>query len=176
MLKSLVLVFAMTALGGALQQSPSPDPLAALAPLIGRWTGTSEGQPGNGQVTREYMRLFGSRFLIQARNRTVYLPQEKNAKGEVHEDVGIYSFDRARQRMVFRQFHSEGFVNQYVHEPRADAPLVFISEAIENIPAGWRARETLTLTSADTLEEVFELAEPGKDFALYSRSRLKRTQ
>jgi len=39
---------------------------------------------------------------------------------------------------------------------------VFTSEAIENIPAGWRARETYVVTGPDEFEEVFELAEPGK--------------
>jgi hypothetical protein len=174
MAKLVVAALVAVSLGPAGQTAPS-DPLAPIAPLIGVWAGTSEGQPGKGEVEREYSRLFGSRF-VQARNRTVYPPQEKNPKGETHEDFGIYSFDRARQRIVFRQFHTEGFVNQYVQQPGTGATLVFSSEAIENIPAGWRARETLIITATDTLEEVFELAEPGKDFALYSRSRLKRTR
>ncbi|MGH8247883.1 MAG: hypothetical protein ACREUU_15795, partial [Gammaproteobacteria bacterium] len=35
-------------------------------------------------------------------------------KVEVHEDWGVISYDRARRTFVFRQFHVEGFVNQYV--------------------------------------------------------------
>jgi hypothetical protein len=175
MAKLFVALLVIVSLSAAsIEQTPT-DPLAPIAPLIGDWVGTSEGQPGKGDVERGYTRLFGSRF-VQVRNRTVYPPQEKNAKGETHEDVGIYSFDRARNRIVFRQFHTEGFVNQYVHEPGAGTTLVFTSESIENIPAGWRARETLIITGRDMLEEIFELAEPGKDFALYSRSRLKRTR
>lgn len=172
MLKLIAGALVIASLAPAQSQTPAPDPLAPLAPLIGRWAGSSEGQPGKGEVEREYTRLFGPRF-VQARNRTVYPPQEKNPKGETHQDLGIYSFDTARKRIVLRQFHTEGFVNQYVHEPGGTAPLVFTSEAIENIPAGWRARETLTL-SGDSLEEVFELAAPGKEFELYSRSRMKR--
>ena len=53
--------------------------------------------------------------------------------------------------------------------------LVFTTEAIENIPAGWRARETYVV-AADRLEETFELAEPGKEFAVYSRNRLTRAK
>jgi hypothetical protein len=53
---------------------------------------------------------------------------------------------------------------------------VLTTEAIENIPAGWRARETYILTETDQLEEVFELAPPGKDFELYSRNRLTRVK
>lgn len=39
---------------------------------------------------------------------------------------------------------------------------MFTSEAIENIRAGFRARETYLMASADEFEEVFELAEPGQ--------------
>jgi hypothetical protein len=160
----------------ATQTSPPTDALAMLAPLVGRWNGTTEGQPGNGTVEREYERILNSRF-VQVRNRSTYFPQEKNKKGETHEDVGVFSFDSGRKRIVLRQFHTEGFVNQYVLDP-ASTPgkLVLVSEAIENIPSGWRARETYILTGANQLEEIFELAPPGKAFELYSRSRLTRAR
>jgi len=113
-----------------------------------------------------------------ARNTSTYAPQKKNLSGEVHDDVGFYRFDRARRRAVLRQFHVEGFVNQYVAtESALDSDvLVFESEAIENIPAGWRARETYRFSGADAFEEIFELAEAGKDFALYSRAQLRRVR
>jgi hypothetical protein len=150
--------------------------LSALDPFIGRWEGTSEGQPGNGTVEREYTRILNSRF-VHMKNRNVYPPQERNVKGEQHEDVGIFSVDKARKRIVFRQFHIEGFVNEYVQEPQpADRTLVFVTEAIENIPSGWRARETYRVIGPDEFEEVFELAPPGKPFELYSRARLKRVR
>lgn len=115
---------------------------------------------------------------VQARNRATYPPQEKNPKGEVHEDLGVFSFDRGRKRIALRQFHAEGFVNQYVGEEEAGGKgtLVFTTEAIENIPPGWRARETYKQLGPDEIEEVFELAEPGKPFEVYSRTRLKRAR
>jgi hypothetical protein len=163
--------------GGGVGAQPSPaDPFERLAFLIGRWEGTSEGQPGEGAVRREYVRALNARY-IRVQNRAEYKPQPKNPKGEVHEDEGWFSFDRARKRMILRQFHIEGFVNQYVEdaEPSAGA-VVFTSEAIENIPAGWRARETYRLLGPDEFEEVFELAEDGKAFELYSRARLRRVK
>lgn len=67
----------------------------------------------------------------------------------------------------FRQFHVEGFVVHYVLEPPTKpGTFVFISEAIENIPAGYRSRETHVVLGPDEFEEVFELAEPGKDFQI----------
>ena len=58
--------------------------------------------------------------------------------------------------------------------PSKPGTLVFVSETIENIPQGYRARETYTFIGDNELEEVFEIAEPGKDFALYSKAYLKR--
>jgi poly(3-hydroxybutyrate) depolymerase len=168
----LVSVAALAASG----QQAAPDNLAAIAPLLGKWTGASEGQPGNGSTDREYERMLGSRF-IRARNRTTYPPQEKNPKGERHEDEGVFSFDRARKRIVLRQFHAEGFVNTYVQDLEAKpGTLSFTTDAIENIPAGWRARETYLFHGPDEVEEVFELAEAGKPFSVYSRVRLKRVK
>ena len=101
------------------QSPPASDPLAPAARLLGHWTGTSEGQPGKGEVERQYERVLGSRF-IQVRNQSKYPPQEKNPKGET--------------------------------------------------------RETYVFSGPDQLEEIFEIAEPGKDFELYSRSRLTRVR
>jgi hypothetical protein len=170
----LVLALLLPSAVARTQSSAADDPLAPLAGLIGRWSGTTEGQPGKGTVEREYSRILGSRF-IQVRNRSSYPVQDKNPKGEVHEDMGVFSFDKGRKRIVFRQFHIEGFVSHYLADAeQKPGTLVFSTEAIENIPAGWRARETYILSGADQLEEVFELAGPGKDFELYSRNRLTR--
>lgn len=173
-----VAVVAVCALGlsslAAAAQSSSASNLSAVQPFIGKWQGTSEGQPGSGTVTREYRLILGDRF-VEETNRSVYPPQEKNAKGETHEHRSFFSFDRARKTIVFRQFHIEGFVNQYVLQPSTTPGIfVFVSEALENIPAGYRARETYTFLGNDEMEEVFEIADPGKDFVLYSKARLKR--
>lgn len=166
-------VLSLSGLAGA-SQTDAASNLSLVQPFVGKWQGTSEGQPGTGTLTREYRLVLGNRF-IEETSRSVYLAQEKNPKGEIHEHRSFLSFDRARKTVIFRQFHIEGFVNQYVLEPPTKpGTLVFISEAIENIPKGYRARETYTFISETEFEEVFEIAEPGKDFALYSKARLKR--
>lgn len=160
----------------AVAQPAVPAAFQPLAGLIGRWSGTTEGQPGTGTVERDYELALGGRF-VRVRNRSTYPPREKTPKGEIHQDEGFFSFDRARKRLVLRQFHVEGFVNQYVQDDApAGAALAFTSEAIENIPAGYRARETYIVHGPDEIEEVFELAEPGKPFTIYSRNRLKRVK
>ena len=79
--------------------------------------------------------------------------------------------------MVLRQFYVEGLVNQYAEEapgPEAEGSVVFTTEAIENIPAGFCARETSIVHGTDEFEEIFELAKPGQPFKTYARAILKR--
>ncbi|HZX74409.1 MAG TPA: hypothetical protein VFE57_08315, partial [Cyclobacteriaceae bacterium] len=87
------------------------------------------------------------------------------------------SYDRARKTFVLRQFHIEGFVNQYKIESISSdgKTIVFISESIENIPAGFRAKETYRIVSEGEFIETFEIAEPGKDFELYSKAVLHKS-
>jgi hypothetical protein len=168
------LVLLLLPAGGTAQNTA--DSFQRISFLIGRWEGSSEGQPGKAAVRREYAKALNDRF-IRVHNRSEYPPQEKNPKGEVHEDEGFFSFDRQRKRLVFRQFHVEGFVNQYVEEPGpSSAMVVFTTEAIENIPTGWRARETYVMHGPDEFEEIFELAEAGKAFGIYSRARFRRVK
>ena len=161
----------------AMAQTPAkkPSPWEPLRFFVGSWTGVGTGQPGTSTVERDYSFTLNDRFL-EVRNKSTYLPQEKNPKGEVHEDRGFVSWDRGRRRFVFRQFHVEGFVNQYVADSVAASPdsIVFRSEAIENIPLGYRARETCRILGPDEFVERFELAEPNGEFAVYSESRFKR--
>lgn len=151
------------------------DVWAPLRFLAGSWEGTVKGQPGEGHSEREYRLILNGRFLEELGVST-YPPQKANPKGEAHQERGYFSFDRARKKFVFRQFHTEGFVNQYASDAvSADAKtLVFVSEAIENIPSGWRARETYRSLGPDEFEETFELAEPGKEFEVYSQTRFRR--
>src|SRR5499426_4737831 len=97
------------------QVAQQPDVWEPLKYFVGSWEGTAKGQPGNGKVEREYQFVLNGKYL-QAKNKSTYLPQEKNPKGEVHEDWGLFSYDSARKKLVFRQFHGEGFVNQYVDQ------------------------------------------------------------
>lgn len=152
------------------------DPWMPLARFVGNWQGVSVGQAGEGTVVRSYARIMGGRF-IQESNTSTYPPQEKNKKGEVHEHSGIFSYDKQRKLLMLRQFHIEGFVNTYRQVSEAGAVrLVFESEAFENFNNAWKARETYEFDGDDRLVETFELAPPGKEFRVYSRTELKRTK
>ena len=146
-----------------------------LEPFVGQWKGEGGGEPGKGKYERSYKFILNKRF-IEIRNKSIYEPTTQHPNGEVHEDIGYFSYDNGRKTFVLRQFHIEGFVNQF----RIDSiwpdkkTIVFISESIENIPSGYRAKETYRFISDTEIEETFEIAEPNKDFAVYSKVNLVR--
>ena len=174
-------ILALGAAGAATACATAPQTTAAepppaldsrlepLARFVGQWRGTAQGEPGTGTVERAYAPILAGKF-IEERNVSRY------HSGEVHYHLAFWSFDRGRGRFVLRQFHQESFVNQFAASTAdfVDAQLVVGSESIENIPAGFRARETYRFGSADAFEEIFEIAEPGADFQIYSHNRFTR--
>jgi nitrobindin-like protein len=173
---STIVLAALLASGAAWSDEAKPaDRLSDVRFLVGRWSGTSDGQAGRGSVSRVYEPILNGRY-IHERNRSDYPAQPANPKGEVHEHWSFLSYDKIRQTVVLRQFHVEGFVNTYRLLPRSatDKRLVFESDQIENLPADWRARETYDLISQDEFTETFELAAPGKPFEEYGKARLTR--
>ncbi len=81
--------------------------------FVGSWQGSGKGQPGISHVERSYQFVLNNKFL-EVKNKSIWAPKIDNPEGEVHEDFGVISFDTARKSFIFRQFHVEGFVNQYV--------------------------------------------------------------
>ena len=144
-------------------------------PFVGEWKGEGGGEPGKGKYERSYQFILNKRF-IEIRNKSTYEPTTQHPNGEVHEDIGYFSYDNSRKIFMLRQFHVESFVIQYrIDSVSADKKtIVFISESIENIPSGYRAKETYRFMSDDEIEETFEIAEPNKDFAMYSKVKLVR--
>ena len=175
--KAAVALFLLVVTGPASGAAKGDDesPWGPIRFLVGDWEGESEGQPGKGSVKRTYRFVLADKFLHE-RNVSTYPPQPKNEKGEVHEHWSFFSHDRARHTLVFRQFHQEGFVNQYVMTAGSPAgTVVFETEALENVPSGWKARETYQLVSPDEFVETFELAQGSGAYELYSRARFKRS-
>jgi hypothetical protein len=69
-------------------------------------------------------------------------------------------------------------VNQYALNTRESEPgkLVFDSERFENLDAGWKARESYDIRSADEFIETFEVGEPGKEMQVYTRNHFNRVK
>jgi hypothetical protein len=169
----IVVIGMLTAMGAGAQ----PDPWAALRFLAGKWQGPASGEPGKGVSSREFRFDLNGRFL-STRNKSVWEPKLPGAKPEIHEDFGMYSYDKALKKVVLRQFHVEGFVNEYTLDSvSGDGKVIeFTTVRIENIAAGWRAKESYRILSADEYVETFSLAPIGKDFEVYSETHLKRVK
>ena len=92
--------------------------------------------------------------------------------------IGFISFDQARAQYVLREFHVEGFVNQYLLEQDAsdESTFTFVNEAIENMPPDWRARTTLVILSGDSFREIFELAGPGEGWTCFITIEFQRVK
>jgi hypothetical protein len=170
---ALILLVFLPTIGSA-QLSKKDSLWLPLATFIGEWKGSGEGVDGKGTYERSYKQVLNKNY-IEIKNKTIYPASEKAKNGYIHEDVGYISYDKSRKTFIFRQFHSEGFINQYkLDSISADKKtFVFISESIENIPAGWRAKEVYTITDKG-ITEIFYLAEPGKEFEEYTKAYLER--
>jgi len=180
MMKKGLIVLSLAALtillSWAAQQPEKPqDVWLPFKFFAGQWEGRGEGQPGISQGRQEWEFVLDGKYL-QVKNVARFEPQEKNPQGQVHEDWGFISYDQMRKLYVFRQFHTEGFVNQYVCPgPSAEGKVfVFESEAIENIPPGFKARLTYRILDETSFEQSFDLAPPGKEMACYSKGIMKR--
>lgn len=173
--KYVLLALLVLLAGTVSAETAVPDPWAPVRILLGQWSGTTNGQPGDGSVTREYDFILNDRF-IRERNTSTYPPQEKNKRGEIHEHLAILSYDKARRLLVLRQFHIEGFVNQFVLRPALTTAMkvVFESEHFENFSNEWRARETYDILGLCEFTETFELAPPNQPFETYSTNHFYR--
>lgn len=165
-------LFLSVALGAT--QGPKPDVWAPFRFLEGAWVGQGDGMSGVSAVTQHFEFVLNENFLHVA-TKAVFEPQERNPKGEVHEDVGYISYDGSRKSFIFRGFYVEGFVNQYVGTVSEDGnTLTFETESVENAPAGTRAKVVFVRAGDSELEQSFHVAWPGKDYACYSTNRLRK--
>jgi len=170
----IVLVFAASP---SLAREKKSDGLAPVAWLAGDWTGVSEGDPGIAASERHAKRVHNDRFVM-VEGRSVYPKQEKNKSGEVHTQIDIWSFDRLRNLIVLREFDSLGFVSTYVQDRAAstEGRIVLVSEHLENVPAGLKARYTYTFRAPNEYHEFFELDGDGQGLKPYVSGKFLRAE
>lgn len=175
MLRTLFIILIGATFASAQTVPAKPDVWQPLKYFVGVWEGTGKGESGDAKVEREYKFALNNKFL-QVAHRSSYAPQEKNPKGEVHDDLGFFSYDRARKQFVFRQFHVESFVIQYlVSSISGDGKTIILdSESLENVPKGMCSRETFKILNDNEFTETFEISMPGQEYKVYSENRFKR--
>lgn len=167
----VLLVFPLTIYA----QIPHDSLWAPMRYFVGSWSGVGEGESGVSVCERNYQWALNGNF-IQVRTKSAYAPQEKNPQGEIHEELGYINFNNLENSFMLREFHVEGYVNEYKLESISEdgKKFTFVSFEIENIPVGWRAREIYEILNEDEYVETFELAAPGKDFSIYTKAIMKR--
>jgi hypothetical protein len=159
---------------GHAQSKDVEDPWAPYRTLVGSWEGDIAGELGTGSAIRTYEFILDGQYLL-SRHASVRLPQPESPQGDHHREMGVYSYDGARELVVFRKFIVEGFVLQYWCEAEsAERRIVCVTESVEN-GEGMRARETINLKNDYEFEEIFELAPDGGDLSVLFTNRWRRS-
>lgn len=174
--KKLLFIILLFPLILGTQNEKKVDVWQPLKFLEGKWEGQGEGMSGVSRVVQEY-RFILSKKYIQMKTKSVFKPQEKNPKGEVHEDMGMFSYDQFRKKFILRGFYVEGFVNQYVLDSisSSEKTFTFLTESIENAPPGTKAKLIFKIISDEEMEQSFYVAFLGKEFSCFSVNKLKRS-
>ncbi len=151
------------------QPSNASDQEAAwtrLRSMVGTWTNRDDD--GVGHTVQTYRLILQGKFL--------HAQTVSTSATDDHEDWEILSYDGGRNKVVLRQFVSEGYVNRYVlDEVKPDGPtFVFLSEASENAPPGFSLRQTLRLEGEHQITHELELAPPGHPFSKCAGGTLVR--
>ncbi len=172
--KILILILLLPALFSA-QTDQKKDVWQSLKVLEGIWEGQGDGMSGISQVTQEYKFILKGKFL-QMKTSSIFEPQEKNPRGEHHEDMAVFSYDQNRKKFILRSFYIEGFVIQYLLDDMGEEEktLTFVSENVENGPPGTKARLVFKFTKDDEMEQSFFVAFSGSEFSCFVVNNLKR--
>jgi len=141
--------------------------------FVGEWEGHSTGKSGKGNGERVYKFIMNDMYFYY-QNTMKFEPQEKNPKGDFHEDRTFYSYDKNRKLIVAHQFNIEGFINQFVLDSLSwdNKTLIFIAESSENAPPGVKTR--LIYEIENEFVETFELGFAGKEFSCWMTNHWKR--
>ncbi len=173
MKRAIVLILVIPFLAAAFQADKG-DVWKPLRFLEGHWEGRGDGMSGVSTVVQEYVFVLGGNFLRMT-TKSEFKPQEKNPTGEIHEDLGIFSYDSGRGKFILRGFYVEGFVNRYVGEVTEDGrTLTFETEAVENAPSGTRAKLVFLRTDDNGLEQSFHVSFPGREWSCLSTNYLRK--
>ncbi len=154
------------------QSSQPSDPWAPFQFLIGNWSGTGSGQPGEVvSGTTSFSFDLGQAILVR-KSRAQFAPRPGEKAGALHEDLLIIyrEAEGPKLRAVF--FDNEGHVIHYrVSLPANQPSVVFESDASDQAP---RFRLVYEMGSDGLLSVEFMVAPPGGEFKTYTKGTIKR--
>jgi len=152
------------------------NPLEKLHFLLGEWQGTGEGfGHGKSQIESRFISIMEGQY-IEVQNESKLDSTEINSTGEYHIDKGFISYDKSREKIVFRQFNNEGYINQYLLNDALSSAkeIIFETEIIENFIPGGKARWTIKIIDENKMETKFEVSFPNKTYSCLGTTILNK--
>jgi hypothetical protein len=174
---ALAPVVLLAPLAHSAPDSPAGSEWAPLAYFVGSWDGAATNRASVGTATREFRFIMDGAFL-EEQGTTVYEMSTALPEGQTREELGIFSYDRSRGTLALREFHPEGYVVCYsLDSLSADTTtIVFVSDSIESMPPGWRAKLQYEILGRDECIELFKLAPPGQAFEVFWETHFTRKE
>jgi hypothetical protein len=155
------------------QSSTAKDPWAPFQFLVGNWSGTGSGKPGEAAAgSCSFSFDLGRKVLIR-RNKAEFSPQPGEKLGTTHEDLMIIYQQPGDSQFRAIYFDNEGHIINYTLTFPAKQPSVaFESEGTDKTP---RFRLVHELEADGLLSTEFAIAPPGGSFKTYTKGTVKRS-
>ena len=163
--KATLVILVLVAFSSAQALQPPSKAWKDFDFVLGSWTWSGGGQPGQANGTSTFEPDMNGTVLL----RKVHLeyPASKERAAFAHDDLLYVYHDPQDNSLHAIFFDNEDHVIRYAVTvaPGGDS-IQFLSDAA---PSGTRARMTYTRVGPDSVKEKFELAPPGKpdQFATY---------
>lgn len=171
---TLIVVIAVTALyyPAQAQSGKANDPWAPFQFLVGHWSGTGSGQPGDVAAGSSSFSFDLGKNILVRKNRAELAPKPGEASGTVHEDLMIIYRQSGELPFLAIYFDNEGHVINYrVSFPAKQQSVVFESDASDKAP---RFRFVYEMGPDGLLNSEFLIAPPGGEFKTYTQGKVKR--
>jgi len=147
------------------QQALPTNPWKDFDFVLGEWTWSGGGNPGQGKGTSSFEPALNGTVLL----RKVHLdyPASEKRAAFSHDDLLYVYHDPSDKSLRAIFFDNENHIIRYTVTPAPDGNSIqFLSDAA---PSGTRTRMTYARIGPDAVTEKFEIAPPGKpdQFATY---------
>ena len=166
---------ALLAAHGASAQAPAGSEWKVFQEfgfLTGSWSGSAEsGGRIGGRVVTFGLEVEGATLAYRA---TTYYPVKDDLPESRSEEVARIVYDGAKGKYVALVAYSTKVWGIYDAEIRPDGSILFTSREMANLEAGTRSRWVLSRKDDGTLQELLEVAPPGKDLVPYLTATLAK--
>ena len=154
------------------QAAKAPDPWANWRFLLGTWTGTGSGKPGEAveNVSTFAFELDGN--ILVRRNHVVFAPKKGEKKGLTHDDLLLVYPTQGEPGFRAIYFDNEGHVIRYKAVPPEKQIAVRLES--EDPPTAMRFRLDYVWNPDHTITGIFSMAVPGDTFKAYTQGVVHR--